>query len=337
MSNDIKILDDILYHGLRPWLEHNTLDEKFASKLTEVKEQTPAFTFQYEIHFERPFNHKTKYYNKLIRNETIQTINQLHELIAEDDNESLVKYWLNDTLEKKLKTRLRDIGKLIKEQDYALSYINPKKTAFDIDQSHKANTFIIQLLKLAYMQVYMELQEVFKSHIEDLLIVDDFYTQLLFEPVPDQLPIKKIKILEVQPEPEPSVAQEPEGSYGTHSFTYKQYHTSPDKLKDLCDSLKKNGFIDQNTTVPNFKKVFSGQEITNPVHWTGTLSDLYYFIKLIHNDFELVENLKQEHWKVTSKCFVQRDGTPFDSTKFRGQKRPASNGDLLDQAMEHIK
>lgn len=336
MSNDIKILDDILYHGLRPWLEQNTLNEKFAAMLGEVKVQKPAFTFQYEIHFEWPFNHKTKYYNKLILNETIQTINQLHQLITEDDNTSLVKYWLNDTLEKKLKTRLRDIGKLIKEQDYALSYINPKKTAFDIDQNHKANTFIVQLLKLAYMHMYMELQEVFKSHIEDQLIVDDFYTQLLFEPVPDKLPINKIKILEVQPDLKPSVALEPEGSYGIHSFTYKQYHTAPDKLKDLCDSLKKHGFIDQDTTVPNFKKVFSGEEVTNPVHWTQSFSALYYFIKLIHSDFELVENLKQDHWKITSKCFVKKDGTLFDNSKFRGQKRPAT-ADLLEKVVEHIK
>lgn len=314
MSNDIKILDDILYHGLRPWLEQNTLDEKFASMFSEVKVPTPAFTFQYEIHFERPFSHKTKYYNKLILNETGQTINQLHQLITEDDNASLVKYWLNDTLEKKLKTRLRDIGKLIKEQDYALSYINPKKTAFDIDQNHKANTFIVQLLKLAYMHVYMELQEVFKSQIEDQLIVDDFYTQLLFEPVPDRHYLKKIQVIEV--EPVPTVVNEPQAQYSAAltSFTYKQYDTNPDKLTDTCDSLKKNNFIAQDTNLANFKKVFSGKEVTTPIVWTGNPSEFAYFIKLIHNTYKYVEDLKQKQWKVALLCFVDSEGNPFPET-----------------------
>ena len=33
MSNQTKILDDILNQGLRPWLEKNSLDDKFAPKL----------------------------------------------------------------------------------------------------------------------------------------------------------------------------------------------------------------------------------------------------------------------------------------------------------------
>lgn len=334
MNNDIKILDDILYHGLRPWLEQNALDEKFASKLTEVKEQTPAFTFQYEIHFERPFNHKTKYYNKLILNETIQTINQLHELITEDNNESLVKYWLNDTLEKKLKTRLKDIGKLIKEQDYALSYINPKKTAFDIDQSHKANTFIIQLLKLAYMQVYLELQEFFKDRIEDLLIEDDFYTQLLFEPVPDQHYLKKIQIIEV--EPTPTVANEPKPQYAVlSSFSYKQFNTNPDKLTYMCDSLKKNNFIAQDTNLATFKKVFSGKEVTTPVVWTGNPSEFAYFIKLIHNTHKYVEDLKQKQWKVALLCFVDNEGNPFPD-KVRKLQKPKLSAAAIEKCVSHM-
>lgn len=40
---------------------------------------------------------------------------------------NLIKYWLEDTLNKRIKTRLKDLGKLIKEKDYALTYIDPKK------------------------------------------------------------------------------------------------------------------------------------------------------------------------------------------------------------------
>lgn len=37
MSNQTKILDDILYQGPRPWLEKNSVDEKFAPKFRFLK------------------------------------------------------------------------------------------------------------------------------------------------------------------------------------------------------------------------------------------------------------------------------------------------------------
>ena len=339
MSNDIKILDDILYRGLQPWLEENASEEKFAPLLSSIKEVTPDFTLQYRIDFERPFNHKTKYYARLINTELIKTCNHLHALISADNDRRLIKYWLDDTLNKKLKTRLSDLGKLIRERDYSTAWINPKKMTYDVDQEHKSNTYIIQLLKLAYMQLYLELQAAFKQWIDDILIIDDFYTQLLFEPVLEKLYLKRILVIEAETGPEPTVAAEPEVPYRPKplSFTYKQLAIGHEKLTDLCNSLKKNNFIAQDTTAANFKKVFSGKEITTPVRWTGTVSDFYYFIKLIHTDHKLVENLKQQQWEIACKCFVRKDGSMFDRSKMRGQKRPASTGDLLDKAVELIK
>ncbi len=338
MSNEIKILDDILYHNLRPWLEQNRLDEKFALKVNEVKEELPAFNFRYELGFLRPVNHKTKYYQKLILSETVKTINQITRLISEDDNSKLVKYWLNDTLNKKLKTRLKDIGKLVKEKDYSLDYINPKKTSFEIDQDHKSNTYIVQLLKLAYMRIYMEIQGVYEDRIDDILIVDDFYTQLLFEPVPDIHYLKEITVIEIEANPiKPTKKQPKPQEVALTSFTYKQLATNPDNLTNLHDSLKLNHFIAQDTSLTNFKKAFSGKEITNPIEWTGNISELYYFIKLIHKEHKYVDDLKQKQWEVTCLCFVQEGGKPFDRNKFRGQKRPNTTGDKLDNIVELLK
>lgn len=338
MSNDTIILDEILYTNQAPWLAENTSNEKFVSKIHEVKEYVPVFQFKNTIEFERSINAKTKYYSKLIINESIATINQLHDIIAADDNPQIKAYWIDKILERKLKTRIRDIGKVLKDKDYDLRYIDPKKTTFDIDQNHKSDTYIMQLLKVAFIHIYVELQEAFKDSISDLLIVDDFYTQLLFEPVPDTYYLKEVKVIEVdntsitpkksQPRPQDAVLT---------SFTYKQLATNPDNLTNLHDSLKHNHFIAQNTSLTNFKKVFSGKEITTPIEWTGKISELYYFIKLIHTEHKYVDDLKQKQWEVTCLCFVQEGGEPFDRNKFRGQKRPNTTGDKLDSMIELLK
>ena len=337
MSNQTKILDDILYQKLRPWLDQNSLDQKFASKVSTVRSVSTDYPFKYEIDFLRPTDNKTKYYNKLILNNTKEECTKIVNLIQEDDNEKLIKYWLEDTLNKRIKTRLKDIGKLIKEKDYALSYIDPKKASFDLDQTHKANTFIIQLLKLAYMQLYLEIQAAFGSYIEDKLIEQDFYTQLLFEPVPDETFIKEIQVIEIETKPEPKTKrQQSKTPSSFYSFTYKQFNTNLDKLADLWDSLKLHNLISNHTTLVNFKKVFSGSEVKTPVQWTGNISELFYFIKLIYSDHKLVKDLKQKQWEVTCQCFVDADGNPFERSKFRSLKRPNLTGDTIEKVVAHL-
>ena len=337
MSNQTKILDDILYQELRPWLGKNSLDQKYASKLSSVKEASTDFQFKYEISFQRPFDHKTKYYSKLILNNVKAECNKLIELIKEDSNENLIKYWLEDTLNKRFKTRLKDLGKLIKEKDYALSYIDPKKTSFELDQTHKANTFIVQLLKLAYMQLYLEIQDAFSTWIDDRLILEDFYSQLLLEPVPDKHFLKPVQVIEVESKPVTAAKTETTATANSfHSFTYKQLPTNPDKLTDLWDSLKLNHFISKSTTLLNFKKVFSGNDIKTPIEWTGNISELFYFIKLIYSEHKLVYDLKQKQWEVTCLCFVDAEGKSFDRSKFRSLKRPNLTGDKIEKAVSHL-
>ena len=337
MSNQTKLLDDILYQELRPWLGKNSLDQKYASKLSSVKEASTDFQFKYEINFHRPFDHKTKYYSKLILSNVKAECVRLVELIKEDNNENLIKYWLEDTLNKRIKTRLKDLGKLIKEKDYALTYIDPKNTSFELDQTHKANTFIVQLLKLAYMQLYLEIQNAFSTWIEDQFILEDFYSQLLLEPVPDKHFLKPVQVIEVESKPLPAAKTETAATANSfHSFTYKQLNTNPDKLTDLWDSLKLNHFISKSTTLLNFKKVFSGGEIKTPIEWTGNISELFYFIKLIYSEHKLVDDLKQKQWEVTCLCFVDTDGNSFDRSKFRSLKRPNLTGDKIEKAVSHL-
>jgi hypothetical protein len=259
---------------------------------------------------------------------------KLIELIREDNNENLIKYWIEDTLNKRIKTRLKDLGKIIKEKDYALTYIDPKNTSFELDQTHKANTFIVQLLKLAYMQLYLEIQDAFSTWIDDKLILEDFYSQLLLEPVPDKHFLKPVQVVEVESKPVSAAKTETTATVNSfHSFTYKQLPTNPDKLTDLCDSLKKNNFISKDTKVSSFKKVFSGDEIKTPVIWTGNVSEFYYFIKLLYTKHKMVDDLKQNQWKVACICFIKPDGTFFEHEGLRKNQAPKSTGHLLESAI----
>lgn len=323
---------------MRPWLEHNQNDEVFASKFRGLREYTSEHSLQFKIDIARPFDNKTKYYSRLILNAVKSEFDRIYRTIDEDRNENPILYHLNNILNKRLKTHLRDIGNLIKQKDYELAYIDTKNTSYQIDPQHKADTYIIQYLKLALMQLYLEVQEAFKDWVDDVFIVEDFYTQLLNEPIPEQLHIKKLQVIEVTPEParkpKPKTTDKP---IPFNSFTYKQYNTAPDKLGDLWDSLKLNKFISANTPLATFKKVFSGSEINTPVTWTGNISELYYFVKLIHTDLKLVEYLKQKIWEVTCICFVDENGEPFDRSKFRSLKRPNLTGDKIDKAVNLLK
>jgi hypothetical protein len=258
------------------------------------------------------------------------------EALQEDDTPQLIKYRLNATLNKKLKTKIKDIGKIIKERGFDLSYINPRKTTFDKDPDHKTNTFIFQLLKISLIHIYLEIQEAFKEWIHDELVLEDFFSQLLFEPIPHKFYIRKIVNIEMETAKTPKqMAVSTTKKVSLTSFTYIKLDKNPDNLNDLCDSLKKNGFINQKTTVTNFKKVFSGKEVTEPIVWTSNPSDFAYFIKLIHNKHKLVVDLKQKQWKVAVQCFVKEDGTPFHNN-IRKLQRPASTGDKLDRIVEHL-
>ena len=56
------------------------------------------------------------------------------------------------------------------------------------------------------------------------------------------------------------LAMRPKGSFTSIVHLLSTIKNNSDKLTDLCDSLKKSGFIHKDTTTVHFKKVFSGKE-----------------------------------------------------------------------------
>lgn len=299
MNTTFTIAEDILKGKLRPWMNTETHDEHFASIITDVKTVQPTFQYLYEFDFQRPTSSKTQYYKKLIENETIQFTNCLIGELQREDELKIRKYQYNHKFAKHMQNLLSDIGKLIKSKQYSLDYINPKSQSLDIDIAHKECTFIIQLLKTAIIKAFLEVQE-FVDFIEkdSKLIADDLFLRFIKEPIPDNLFLKESSPIVVIEPMESTTSAKVKETVGFQTFTYIDYAKNSDKLTDLCNSLKKGKFIDQNTSLSDFKNIFSGKPVSTPILWNATPSDFYYFIKLIYTDYKCVIDLKQKQWVV---------------------------------------
>lgn len=86
------------------------------------------------------------------------------------------------------------------------------------------------------------------------------------------------------------------------------------------EALKRSALIDKDTTLPNFRKVFSGKGIEQKIIWSGNISELVHFIKTLHNTAKKVEDTKQKQWEITINCFQMADGTELTRDKLRRQK-----------------
>jgi hypothetical protein len=191
-------LKEFLFGSQRPWLPENSNDAKYRSLLLELKEYEPIQNLNFEFKFLRHINHKTQFYLRLIQNQKLQVLDHLIPEIINEQNPKVSKFLFDSLLTKQLQTFIKDIGKVVKEKNFDISYLKPKKNTFDIDSHHKSNTFIIQYLKFTALQIYLELQSIFQISPSEELIEDDFYTTLLFEPIPDTSFISKIIRIHVE-------------------------------------------------------------------------------------------------------------------------------------------
>lgn len=108
------------------------------------------------------------------------------------------------------------------------------------------------------------------------------------------------------------------------SFQYKEHSKNPEAINELCKDLKDIGLIDSQTSMREFKRVFLNGQPENPIKWTGTISELHFFIKCLHNQEQKVVDLKQKHWEVAKNCFVDSLGNQFEREKLKNQKDPVS-------------
>ena len=169
--------------------------------------------------------------------------------------------------------------------------------------------------------------------------IEVLYLQYLSEPIPEETFLKRLKIFEIVPVELKSAITviDNVSIFKPKSFKFDRLSTNPGALNDLLDALILYLLVDAKSSIGDFKKVFSDKEITNPIRWTGTPSEFYWFIHLIYTKYKFVEDLRQQQWKVACHCFIQADGSRFEISKLRKLKRPNSNSGLIEKIVLLLK
>ena len=200
-------------------------------------------------------------------------------------------------------------------------------------------------VKDAYIKFMDEIFEDYYLNFYDYsLIVQDSLVQFCFEnPEPSKFFIQMNQGLidmyitgpaagTLSIKPPDNIGNRIQGNNGnTLSYTYKFNNKNFEAVADLFDNLVKNQFISSDSNKKDFRKIFENSSPQKPITWIGSLTELAYFVKLIHNEYALIESLGNNIWKVTNQLFFDATGKPFGWQRFKGQKKPARAA-LLEKA-----
>ena len=127
-----------------------------------------------------------------------------------------------------------------------------------------------------------------------------------------------------------------------HSFKISS-PSKTNKLTEVRNKLIENKFIPESVSPSDFKSIFSGDIVTNPITWLTNRTDLKYFInellKLNSSDGDkLIKYSPQTQWKITVKCFIQANGLHWKYNEIRDCKPLESKGvkEKLDSAVKEL-
>jgi hypothetical protein len=159
MNSDLVVFHKILFID-RPWLDASVSDHKYSQLLHETIARTFAQQPVYTLSFPKPLTPKTKYYHTVITNEAARFLNIAHALMRLASNDNERKFHIHTLLSKKLPEKWIETAKVIASQNLCFSLINDPS----IDKKQQENAFIIQYLKYALIQLYLEIQDTFYEY-----------------------------------------------------------------------------------------------------------------------------------------------------------------------------
>jgi hypothetical protein len=117
-------------------------------------------------------------------------------------------------------------------------------------------------------------------------------------------------------------------------FEYVDLQKNSSKLNDLLDQLKKHQFVQVDTKLINFKKIFSGKPVEGIV-WIGNMTELQYLFKLLYKD--KLKKIQGSHWKVVCQYFIDEKGDRYDYKKFKDLKKPIQKrASLLEKMVSRL-
>ena len=316
----MKTIESIILNDLRPWLDKNNhADDFYTPAIRSNPLIRESFSSNYILDFSMPpFSDKIRYYQRLVCNDVTTFQNQFIEGVA-NDSENIILFKLKTT-NSKISSLLISTNGLISRRGYDLSVIASKHADFNTDREHKESTYITNYTLVSLIKCFLEVQSHFSEfvHEDNKMNIADIYGRILNKPVPDNIYLKEVQIINMLP------LQQKDNKYKSDvlSFKYQKIQTNSSNITDLLDSLKKNGFIAQETSITDFRHAFSGEFVANPIRWTGGKSTLSYFIKLLNNKLKVISYPGNSLWKIVCTCFVDDDGSQFNESNLRDQKIP---------------
>lgn len=331
----MKIIESVIFNDLRPWLEkNNQADDFYPPAIRDNPLIQESFSANYMLDFFiPPFSNKIRYYQRLVCNDIITFLNQLDEEMR-DNSENVILFKLK-TVNSKLNSLLVSVNDLIIRKGYDLDLITSKYSDFITDRQHKESTYIIHYLLVSLIKCYLEVQSHFSAfiHSDNKMDIFDIYGRILNKPVPENTYLKEVQ--KITTSPLQSKVNPKKSNILSFKYTKIQSHSS--NITDLMDSLKKNNFIAQETSIIDFRHVFTGEFVANPIRWTGGKSTLSYFIKLLNNEHKVISFSGNSLWKIVCACFVDNNGSQFDESKLKDQKKPKRKLMEIERAANHMK
>lgn len=327
-------IESIVIGDLRPFKQDSKGDDFYSPAFRGLVLVEPKFQPCYKINFPAPLlSPKTKYYKRLIDNDITNKLNELFELL--DGNGADLILFHRKKLFELIKSHLESIQKYIDFNQHNLSEITSRYADFSINLQHSECTYIFNYMLTALIRCYIEFQARYKLFIDEdrQFSISDFYTQILKRQMPENTFItENPEIIHIEEAPIVSGEKKSQPKAEVLSFVYVHLGNNPEAITDLFNSLKDvAGLIDSRTRLVDFKKVFSGKEVTTPILWSGTPTELYFFIKYIHNVQKSVEDARKQQWAIACHCFIGENEVRFDKSKLKSLKDPNP------QSVENIK
>jgi hypothetical protein len=318
-------IESIVIGDLRPFKQDSRGDDYYSPAFRGLASVEPKFQPCYKINFPAPLlSPKTKYYKRLIDNDITIKLNELFELL--DGNGADLILFHRKKLFELIKSHLESIQKYINFNQHDLSEITSRYADFSKNLQHSECTYIFNYMLTALIRCYIEFQARYKLFIDEdrQFSISDFYTQILKRQMPENTFItENPEIIQIEETPPVQSEKKEKSSTDSLSFLYVHLDKNPEAITNLFNSLKDVvRLIDPQTRLTDFKKVFSGREVTTPIVWAGTPTELYYFIKYIHNIQKSVEDARKQQWAIACHCFIGENEVRFDKSKLKALKDP---------------
>ncbi len=331
---------EILYGTYSP-LSDKCLSEEFCGQeLTMTETVAPKFEPYYNIRYTHPqASRRVKYLEMLIQNSVTEYLNfQIQDLSNKDQKEILyaLKVIKRDSV-----SVLKRASEIIKEHNLDLSILDAKGISYAEDLPYYESIYIFNYIVATAIYTFIEFQEQFKEYIPTgkQMSIQDFYTLEMKVAVPENIPIERTedKPLEIKEETKHPVKPIPDTSK-CKSFMLVDLTQKFSQINDLFRFLSEtHHYIAADTKFTDFRKVFTGSDVTTPIIWIGTIPELTYLIKYIHNEKGYVEKTNKKHWEITCHCFRGKNGETFSKTQLNSQHFPSQEsitilqkaGDLL--------